>query len=163
MKVGLGDNRVRIASLVPKRAISRIVIVATILGALTVLFRDGLTKNWADLEAGARDPALRPIVRPEPRDEAVTAVAAIIDHLPRWKVEAADPASGTLHATRKTRLWQFVDDIHLKFEPTPEGCRITGHSQSRIGKGDLGQNARNLKELVQALGRNSDARRGDSR
>ncbi|HEU5117138.1 MAG TPA: DUF1499 domain-containing protein [Isosphaeraceae bacterium] len=128
-------------------------LLITIVGVATVSFRDALTKNWADIESGATDSALRPILRSETPEHAVSVAVDRISRLPRWKVESADPKNGTIHATRTTRLWRFVDDIHLRFEPTPQGCRITAHSQSRVGKGDLGQNARNLKELARALRR----------
>ena len=141
----------RVGGLASKRAVFSILLIVMAAGAVSVLFRAGLTKNWADIEEGAADPALRPIDWPEAPAEAVGAVTAIVDRLPRWKVEEADPKTGTVHATRRTRVWRFVDDIHLRFEPTGEGCRITGHSQSRVGKGDLGQNARNLKELAEVL------------
>jgi uncharacterized protein (DUF1499 family) len=66
-------------------------------------------------------------------------------------VVAADAAAGTLSATHATILWRFVDDIHLRFEPHGSGSRIVGESRSRIGKGDLGQNARNLRALRRLL------------
>ena len=143
----------RIASLAANRPLMRLATLITIVGVVAVSFRDSLTKNWADIESGAEDPALRPIVRPEPPAEAVNIAAARILRLPRWKVQSADPKAGIIHATHKTFLWRFVDDIHLRFEPDPHGCRITAHSQSRVGKGDLGQNARNLKELARTLRR----------
>ena len=121
------------------------------LGVTTMSFRDGLTKNWADLAPDARDPRLRPVLLACPPAEGVTRAAAVLADLPRWAVVAADPAAGTLHATHTTRVLRFVDDIHLRFEPDPAGCRVVGHSQSRIGKGDFGQNARNLRELAAAL------------
>jgi uncharacterized protein (DUF1499 family) len=120
-------------------------------------FLDGLTRNWADLEPDARDPRLRPVVLARPPAEAVARAAEVIAALPRWSVVATDPAAGTLHATHATRLWRFVDDVHLHFEPDPAGCRVVGRSRSRIGRGDFGQNTRNLRELAAAL-RASDGR-----
>lgn len=141
----------KVVGFISKRAILSLSLIVAVVGVLGVSFRDGLTKNWADIEEGAAEAGLRPIVRPEPMGQAVEAASAIIARLPRWKVEAADPKAGTIHATRTTRLWRFVDDVHLSFEPIGDGCRITGRGQSRIGKGDLGQNARNLRELAEAL------------
>ncbi len=114
-------------------------------------FWDGFSKNWADIAENAADPGLRAVDWPLPVAESVSKAEAILRRLPRWRVESADPGSGTLHATHKTLVWRFVDDIRLKFEPIPHGTRITGHSQSRIGKADLGQNARNLREITKAL------------
>jgi uncharacterized protein (DUF1499 family) len=71
--------------------------------------------------------------------------------LPRWRVEAIDPQKGSIHLTRRTRLFRFVDDIHLHLEAQESGTRIHGKSQSRVGLSDLGQNRRNLQQLVRAL------------
>jgi uncharacterized protein (DUF1499 family) len=111
----------------------------------------GLIRNRAELRPDAADPGLRPVVVPRPRGEAMAWAAEVIAALPRWTVVAVDAAAGTLHATHATRLWRFIDDIHLRFAADPQGTRITGRSKSRIGSGDLGQNARNLRELVRAL------------
>lgn len=114
---------------------------------------DALTRNWALIEDGSSDPELRPIPLELPPREAAAWAAGVITRLPRWDVVASDPDAGTLHATRTTRLWRFVDDIHLRFVPDLDagGCRLVGRSRSRVGKGDFGQNARNLKELRRAL------------
>ena len=51
--------------------------------------------------------------------------------------------------TRRTLLFRFVDDIEVRFVQSENDAPITFYakSQSRIGKGDLGQNPRNLIEL----------------
>jgi uncharacterized protein (DUF1499 family) len=113
---------------------------------------DGFTRNWADLSEESPDPGLRAVVVPLPPDQAVPWAAALVDKLARWTVESAIPESGRLHATHRTVLWRFIDDIRLEFRPDDGGGTIiTGQSRSRIGKGDLGQNARNLRELTGAL------------
>jgi uncharacterized protein (DUF1499 family) len=113
---------------------------------------DGFRRNWADLTEGSVDPGLRPVVVTLPPAEAVSWAAARIASLPRWAVVTTNPQEGTLHATHETLLWRFVDDVRLGFRPHGAwGTIITGRSRSRIGKGDLGQNARNLRELTTAL------------
>ncbi len=116
-------------------------------------FIDGLTKNHAKLDPGADDPRLRPVLLATPVPESVERASSVIATLPRWSVVASDPEAGTLHATHATRIWGFVDDVHLRFEPRDDGTQIVGDSQSRVGKGDFGQNARNLRELNEALRR----------
>jgi uncharacterized protein (DUF1499 family) len=113
---------------------------------------DGFTKNWAELTEGSADPDLRPVVVPLPPPDAVSWAAARIAALPRWAVASTSPESGTLDATHKTFVWRFVDDVRLEFRAHSEGeTIITARSRSRIGRGDLGQNARNLRELTKAL------------
>ncbi len=112
---------------------------------------DGLTKNWAELAEDNPDPRLRPLIVPADPADAVRGAAAVVATHPRWRIVSADPRAGSLHATHATRVWRFIDDVHLRFTAQASGTRIVGRSQSRIGKGDLGQNARNLRELATAL------------
>lgn len=69
--------------------------------------------------------------------------------LPRWRHEGT--RGEVIWLTRRTRIFRFVDDIHVVAEATPEGTRLLLRSASRVGKDDLGQNARNLQELITAL------------
>jgi uncharacterized protein (DUF1499 family) len=110
----------------------------------------GLTRNWADTDEPG-DTALTPPELQLPPVEALRHVEDVIRRLPRWQVEASDAVAGTIHATRRTRWWRFVDDVRLRLEPIPEGVRVHARSQSRLGKADLGQNRRNLLELFAAL------------
>lgn len=109
-----------------------------------------ITRNWADTDEPG-DPEIVPVDLPLTPAEAVVRVEAAVRSLPLWKVDKADPAAGTLHATRTTRLFRFVDDIHIRLEATATGARLHARSKSRLGKGDFGQNRRNLLELFAAL------------
>jgi uncharacterized protein (DUF1499 family) len=112
---------------------------------------NGLTRNWAHIEPGAHDPTLEAVVLAIPKEPAVDRIRAAIARQPRWAVIEADRATGTIHATHATRIWRFVDDVRIRIEPWGDGSRLTAESRSRVGKGDLGQNARNLRELVRVL------------
>jgi uncharacterized protein (DUF1499 family) len=107
------------------------------------------TRNRAD----TRPPThadLAPLAVPGPLPEAVAAVAQVAKQLPRWAIVSA--GTDSLHLTRTTRLFRFVDDIRLTAEPGPDGStRVHATSQSRVGVGDLGQNRRNILELWTAL------------
>ena len=107
------------------------------------------TRNWADTNEG--DPA--PIVVPLSLAEALVQVETVIGSQPRWHIESTNAQTATIHATRLTRFLRFVDDITIRLEPTAQGTRIHARSQSRIGFGDLGQNRRNLRELLEQLRR----------
>ena len=108
------------------------------------------THNVADTDAGTH-PDLAPLDVPLPVQDALPRVAAAVASLPRWQLESVEPGSGTLRATRRTRLFRFVDDVTVRLESTPDGVRVHARSASRLGKGDLGQNRRNLLELFAAL------------
>jgi uncharacterized protein (DUF1499 family) len=108
------------------------------------------TRNWADTDEPG-DPSLAPVELPLAPDAALTRLEEAVRGLPRWRVEGADASAGTLRATRRTRLWRFVDDISVRLEAVPGGTRLHARSKSRVGAADLGQNRRNLLELFKAL------------
>jgi uncharacterized protein (DUF1499 family) len=81
--------------------------------------------------------------------EAAALIAATAARLPRWRHEGT--RGEVIWLTHRTRLFRFVDDIHVIAEPGPAGTRLLLRSASRVGKSDLGQNARNLQELLAAL------------
>ena len=109
-----------------------------------------LTRNWADTDEPGS--TVLPLELPWPPTEALQRVESAVARMPRWAVVAVDRTAGTLTATRATRLWRFVDDIRLRLEATERGSRLHARSQSRVGKGDFGQNRRNLVALFNALG-----------
>ena len=92
-----------------------------------------------------------PLDLPVPADAAVGRINAVVASLPRWRVESSDAGQNTTHATHRTRLWRFVDDVNIRVEPTATGVRVHARSQSRVGKGDMGQNRRNILGLFDAL------------
>lgn len=74
--------------------------------------------------------------------------------LPRWSIEQADTATRTIQAQAKTKLLGFTDDVTIKVEPVTEFVtRVHVRSASRVGKGDFGQNARNIKAFFAELDR----------
>ena len=74
-----------------------------------------------------------------------------VEGLPRWSLEAAEGSE--VRAVRKTRLFRFSDDVTARVRPDPAGARLALTSASRLGRGELGQNPRNLEELLRAVDR----------
>jgi uncharacterized protein (DUF1499 family) len=62
-----------------------------------------------------------------------------------------DTSSAVVWVTRTTRLFRFVDDLYILVEPREGRSAVLVRSASRIGRGDLGQNRRNIIELWAAL------------
>jgi uncharacterized protein (DUF1499 family) len=83
--------------------------------------------------------------------QVVEALRRAINKLPRWTSESTDERG--LRATRASRLIRFKDDVTVRIESHENGSRVEFESASRVGKSDLGQNPRNLKELIAALNR----------
>jgi uncharacterized protein (DUF1499 family) len=87
-------------------------------------------------------------------DRLTAAIEEAIEKLPRWTLESS--ANGELHATRSTGLFRFTDDVKVRIVERTSGSEAYFESASRIGKGDLGQNPRNLSELLKATNHELD-------
>ena len=66
-----------------------------------------------------------------------------------WEVTGADPAQGEIRAVATTRVFRFKDDVTLTVARAGDAVTVGMRSHSRIGKGDLGANARRIR-LFQA-------------
>ncbi len=75
-----------------------------------------------------------------------------IESRERWKLVEADPQSWQIEATHETYVFGFVDDVTIWIEPVTDFVtRVRVRSASRVGKGDFGQNARNIRQFFEAL------------
>ncbi|MEW4565303.1 DUF1499 domain-containing protein [Bremerella sp. JC770] len=132
------------------------VLAVLIVGPLVVfsLYIDDwsrdLTTNHAETTRSHSNPLLQPLTIPGQRAGAATHVTDAIEQLDNWKVESVTPEGKRtiIHATRTTKLFKFTDDIRVYLNDVEGGVQITATSQSRVGKGDLGQNPRNIAELM---------------
>jgi uncharacterized protein (DUF1499 family) len=68
-----------------------------------------------------------------------------------WEIVAADAGSGRIEATATTRWFGFRDDVAIRVTPTAAGSRIDVRSVSRVGKSDLGTNARRIRAYLARL------------
>ncbi len=68
-----------------------------------------------------------------------------------WEIVAADSAEGRIEATATTRWFGFKDDVVIRIRPTHAGSRIDVRSVSRVGRGDVGTNARRIQEFQKRL------------
>ncbi len=65
-----------------------------------------------------------------------------------WKIVDSDPESLRIEATDTTCWFGFKDDVVVRLTPLPTGSRIDVRSVSRVGKSDLGTNARRIKAYL---------------
>jgi len=116
-------------------------------------WRRDLTTNWAVTAEDAADVRLRPIEADLPAVELARLVETAAAALPNWRLESRQETGDSieLHFARTTRLLRFADDIRVHIVAGGGGARLTAESRSRVGKGDLGQNPRNLRELLGAV------------
>jgi len=102
------------------------------------------TKNWANTTEPTHAD-LRQLQLACPLAEAVARLKAGAGTLRGWTLEAE--TADTLHFIRRTRVFRFADDIRLMLRVDGPNVRVDAESRSRLGKGDLGQNRRNIREL----------------
>jgi len=75
-----------------------------------------------------------------------------VQSLPRWRVVKTDAKQKKICAEATTRIFHFVDDLTIQLQETSGRTVVHVRSASRIGKGDLGQNARNIRLFFRTLG-----------
>lgn len=109
-----------------------------------------LTTNQARLSDDADDELLRPPLVMGAPTEVAEQIVAWVEQQGRWKLVSQSQVDQgfEMKLTRTTSIMRFTDDIDVILRPEGDGTRVQAQSKSRVGKGDLGQNPRNLKELV---------------
>jgi uncharacterized protein (DUF1499 family) len=95
---------------------------------------------------------LAPLMLALPPERAFARVEATARSL-GWRIVAAVPADGRLEATDTTRWFGFTDDIVVRVRAAPAGSRIDVRSASRVGRSDLGVNARRIRAFLAAVAR----------
>ena len=66
-----------------------------------------------------------------------------------WQIYNSDPQKGLLEASYSSFWFGFSDDIVIRIRPTEEGTEIDLRSVSRVGRGDLGANAKRIRAFAQ--------------
>ena len=74
--------------------------------------------------------------------------AAAAAHGMKWEMVATDPAQGRIEATATTFWFGFKDDIVVRIAADGNGSRVDVRSLSRIGKSDVGANARRVRDYL---------------
>lgn len=68
-----------------------------------------------------------------------------------WQIHATDAQRGMLEASETTFWFGFIDDIAIRVRPYNAGSRIDLRSVSRVGRGDLGANAKRIQRFSAAF------------
>jgi uncharacterized protein (DUF1499 family) len=66
----------------------------------------------------------------------------------KWDVIITDPKQGRIEATATTFWFGFKDDIVVRIAGDGTGSRVDVRSLSRIGKSDVGANAKRVREYL---------------
>ncbi len=95
-------------------------------------------------------PDIAPIVLAVAPAEAFRKVDAVAMAM-GWDVVARAPADGRIEAVDTAMWFGFQDDIVIRIRPQGSGSRIDIRSKSRVGRGDLGANARRIRSFAAKL------------
>jgi uncharacterized protein (DUF1499 family) len=67
-----------------------------------------------------------------------------------WEIISGDLQSGIIEAIDTTRFFRFKDDIVIRITQDASGSRVDLRSRSRIGRSDLGKNAKRILAFAEA-------------
>lgn len=98
----------------------------------------------------AKYPDIVPIVLNVPPAEAFKRVDRVAMAM-GWDVVARAPGEGRLEAIETTRWFGFRDDIVVRIKAEGSGSRVDIRSKSRVGRSDLGANARRIRAFSEKL------------
>ncbi len=106
-------------------------------------------ERWRALH-GEAYPDLRPVKLPMAPDAAIRRAEALARER-GWDVASVDPAAGHLEATATTRFFRFKDDVIVRARPVQGGSLVDVRSVSRVGRSDLGMNAKRIRKFTRDL------------
>ena len=92
-------------------------------------------------------PDIQPLHLTVPPARAFQAVEQAA-HQMGWTIDADVPAEGRLEATATTFWFGFKDDVAVRVLPAGTGSRVDVRSVSRVGKSDVGTNARRVRTYL---------------
>jgi len=106
-------------------------------------------ERWRALSAEAY-PDLKPVQLAMPPAEAIKKAEALVKER-GWVIASVNPQAGHLEATATTRFFRFKDDVVIRARPDPGGSIVDMRSVSRVGRSDLGMNAKRVRKFMQDL------------
>lgn len=86
-----------------------------------------------------------------PRDEAFRRAVEACEAA-GWHIVARDLGAGQIEAVATTRLLRFKDDIAVRLRSAGDArTQVDMRSRSRVGRSDLGTNARRIRRFLSQL------------
>jgi len=109
-----------------------------------------LTVNDVETGKSRAYPHLQPLAVNRPYQDVFREAVAAITSLPRWRLVSASVELGEIRAEVETPLFRFVDDVTVQISGD-NPVVVNVRSRSRVGKGDLGKNAKNISLFLETL------------
>lgn len=95
-------------------------------------------------------PDIRPLILDIPMDKAYESALAAARFM-GWQIIFADKTQKRIEAVATTRWFHFKDDIVVRLSESDGQSRIDVRSVSRVGKSDIGTNARRIRAYLKIL------------
>jgi uncharacterized protein (DUF1499 family) len=95
-------------------------------------------------------PDIAPVTLPLPPERVFNRALDVAQRM-EWTIVASDQATGRIEATDTTRWFGFEDDVVVRIMPWGSGTRVDVRSVSRVGRSDVGTNARRIREFLDTL------------
>ncbi len=95
-------------------------------------------------------PDLQPLLVTQPAN-VVFAAAKDVVLAKGWTLVDANEVDGRIEATAETGWVRFKDDVVIRIQPGRDQTRVDVRSKSRVGRGDMGANARRVRDFLSAL------------
>ncbi len=82
---------------------------------------------------------------------AVFDAAAAVARAEGWEVTREDRDAAVIEAVATTPLMRFKDDVTITVAREGEQTKVVVRSHSRLGKGDLGANAKRIRKFQEEM------------
>jgi len=99
-------------------------------------------------------PDIAPVLLAMPLDSAYGVAYRTVQQM-GWEVTAASRPERRVEAAATTAWFGFVDDVVVRVTPGSGIARVDVRSVSRVGRGDVGANAKRIREYVARLKKNA--------
>ena len=95
-------------------------------------------------------PDIVTLIIPSEKDKVFAAAEATLRDM-KLKVVDVNAAEGRIEATHTSMLYGFTDDVVVRIVADGAGSKVDVRSKSRVGRSDLGQNAKRIRAFLRAL------------
>jgi uncharacterized protein (DUF1499 family) len=97
-------------------------------------------------------PDLAPLSLSMPPEQAFSRVQLAARSMPGWEITNESPQGLRLEGMETSELFRFVDDFVIEVRKVDGSSEVHMRSKSRIGRGDVGANAKRIKAFFARLG-----------
>jgi uncharacterized protein (DUF1499 family) len=113
---------------------------------------NGTTYGGPDIAAQQHRayPDIQPLTLHVPVDKAFSQALQAMGAM-GWEIIDASPSEGRLEGTDTTFWFGFKDDIVIRIKAQGDDTRVDVRSMSRVGRSDVGTNAKRIREFEQKL------------